>query len=147
MSGSATFTIVMSSSSMNVARQTASKVHHLRSIVRGYLDGQVAELLADASVEARPRQLGQQADAVGEAHLEPLAGRQVGDPFAVDRDLDRLAAGGVEDVEDVGGGDDESSRGDGDEDFPQLLQLVLGFRLRSFMREPATAFIRVAVPA
>ncbi len=29
MSGSATFTIVMSSSSMNVPRQTASRVHHL----------------------------------------------------------------------------------------------------------------------
>ena len=34
MSGSATFTIVMSSSSMNVAEQTASRVHHLRSILR-----------------------------------------------------------------------------------------------------------------
>ena len=30
MSGSATFTIVMSSSSMNVATQTATSVHHLR---------------------------------------------------------------------------------------------------------------------
>ena len=36
MSGSATFTIVMSSSSMNVARQTASRVHHLRSIREAY---------------------------------------------------------------------------------------------------------------
>src|SRR3954451_5859061 len=32
MSGSATLTIVMSSSSMNVARHTASRVHHLRSM-------------------------------------------------------------------------------------------------------------------
>ena len=32
MSGSATFTIVMSSSSMNVATQTATSVHHLRSM-------------------------------------------------------------------------------------------------------------------
>src|SRR5215218_6762551 len=32
MSGSATLTIVMSSRSMNVARQTASRLHHLRSI-------------------------------------------------------------------------------------------------------------------
>ena len=30
--GSATLTMVMSSSSMNVATQTASRVHHLRSI-------------------------------------------------------------------------------------------------------------------
>src|SRR4051794_18472456 len=34
MSGSATFTIVMSSSNMNVARQTASRVHHLRAMSR-----------------------------------------------------------------------------------------------------------------
>ena len=32
MSGRATLTIVMSIRSMNVAAQTASKVHHLRSI-------------------------------------------------------------------------------------------------------------------
>jgi len=32
MSGSATLTTVMSSSSMNVAMQTATSVHHLRSM-------------------------------------------------------------------------------------------------------------------
>ena len=32
MAGSATFTIVMSSSSMNVAMQTTMSVHHLRSM-------------------------------------------------------------------------------------------------------------------
>ena len=33
MSGSATFTIVMSSSSMNVATHTTMRVHHLRSML------------------------------------------------------------------------------------------------------------------
>ena len=36
--GSATFTIVMSSRSMNVAMQTTIRVHHLRSISHGIVD-------------------------------------------------------------------------------------------------------------
>ena len=55
MSGSATFTIVMSSSSMNVARQTASRVHHLRSIADS-LRGGPARPGSYASSE--PRSLG-----------------------------------------------------------------------------------------
>src|SRR6185436_1504742 len=68
MSGSATFTIVMSSSNMNVAIETSSSVHHLRSITSSCLvvshfpfdqvaklsNRQVAELLADPVVEAGP---------------------------------------------------------------------------------------------
>src|SRR6201747_2818840 len=71
----------------------------------------MSELLADALVEAGARQLGEAADAVGEADLERVAGRQVGEIGAVDRDFDRLAARGVADVEDVPRGDDQGTRG------------------------------------
>ena len=57
---------------MNVATQTASRVHHLRSISHCFRmtpvrkpslrSAQAAELLADAVVEARARQLRQAAD-------------------------------------------------------------------------------------
>ena len=45
MSGSATFTTVMSSSSMKIAVQTAISVHHLRSrpsMPRGYFAGRLS---------------------------------------------------------------------------------------------------------
>ena len=69
----------------------------------------MAELLADPLVEARPRQLGEPADVVGEADLERGAGLERADLPAVDRDVDRLAAGGVADMEDVARGDDEGA--------------------------------------
>src|SRR5690348_7919228 len=112
MSGRATLTTVTSSSSMNVAIETRTRVHHLRSIARTLdnpsrrltsfaLDSQVAELLADSTVEARAGELRQGADAVDEANLERVAGGEVGGLDPVDRDFDRLAPRRVADVEDV----------------------------------------------
>src|SRR6476620_1172222 len=98
MSGRATLTTVTSSNSMNVAIETRTRVHHLRSMAGDpkepppsaelhqlsiqqidnlmqleevqRLDRQVAELLADALVEARAGELGEAADAVGETDLQ-----------------------------------------------------------------------------
>src|ERR1700709_2568881 len=71
----------------------------------------MTELLADALVEAGARQLGEAADAVGEAALERVAGPQGGAIGAVHPALDRRAARGVADVEDVPRGDDQGTRG------------------------------------
>src|SRR3954451_18267587 len=101
MSGRATLTTVTSSSSMNVAIETSSRVHHLRSIAqhpkqlpcrptRFASDSQMPELVSYALVEARSRQLRQAADRIEEADLELRPRRQLGDPAAVDGDLDRL---------------------------------------------------------
>src|SRR4051794_7141964 len=118
MSGRATLTTVMSSSSMNVAIEIRTRVHHLRSMraslenrLGRLLDREVAELLANALVEARPRKLREAADALGEADLQRRPRLQLTDVLAVERGVDRLVAGGVADVEDVGGSDDESARG------------------------------------
>src|SRR6478672_1801885 len=74
-------------------------------------DGQVAELLANPLVEARPGQLGEAGAVVGEGSLERVAGRQLAGVAAVDGDVGRLASGGVADVENVGRGDDERACG------------------------------------
>src|SRR5215204_6375950 len=142
MSGRATLTTVTSSNSMNVAIETRTRVHHLRSMARNpkeptssadqadqgrrerrvlctqatedaemrRSDGEVPELLANAPVEARARQLRQPADRVDEADLERGPGPEVGDLAAIDGDFDRLAIGRVEDVEDVAGRDDQGPR-------------------------------------
>ena len=74
-------------------------------------DGEVAELLSYAAVEARPGQLRQAADRVEEANLERGPGVEVGDLAAVDGDFDRLAFGGVDDVQDVARSDNQRPRG------------------------------------
>src|SRR3954447_16186166 len=101
MSGSATFTTVMSSSNMKVARQTASRLHHLRSIPPPYRrdpDSKMQSAKAitrasrtspDAPVEAPARQLGETADRLREANLELITRRQLPRRLAVERDLDR----------------------------------------------------------
>src|SRR5688572_23772417 len=54
MSGRATLTTVMSSSSMNVATQTVSRVHHLRSMWRARLAGRgQCGLVATPEAQAR----------------------------------------------------------------------------------------------
>src|SRR5262245_28128176 len=107
-------TMVMSRSSMNIATQVASSVHHLRSI---YLSAplrsrQPAELLAHATIEARARELGEAADGVPEADRQLLAGAQVPRVLPVERDLDRVTSGGVLDVEHVLRGHHQRSRGE-----------------------------------
>src|SRR5690349_21110949 len=94
MSGSATLTTVMSSSNMNVARQTASRLHHFRCMRSDYL-GELAELLANSVVEVRPGQLGELADGLLEAHLELGSRLELSGGRAVQGDLDGLAAGRV----------------------------------------------------
>src|SRR6201990_1369017 len=107
MSGSATLTIVTSRSSMKVATETRTRVHHLRSMPRtlngqeAELNREVAELVADPSVEARAGQLGEPADRLDEAHLQLLAAREEPELLPVEGDFDRLAVGRVGDGEDV----------------------------------------------
>src|SRR5258707_559494 len=113
MSGRATLTTVTSRSSMNVAIETRTRVHHLASIGstlknrkhRLWSDCQVAELLPDPLIEAGARQLGEATDRLDEADFERGAGGELGELAAVDRDFDRLATGGVADMEDVTRGD------------------------------------------
>ena len=76
------------------------------------LNGEVAELLAYPLVEAGAGELGEAADAVGEADLRASPGASVAGLRAVDGDVDRVAALGVADVEDVAGGDDQGPRGE-----------------------------------
>ena len=44
MEGSATFTTVMSSNSMNVATETVSRVHHLRAIGCSFQAGHIGRI-------------------------------------------------------------------------------------------------------
>src|SRR5262245_58873435 len=109
MSGRATLTTVMSSSSMNVAIEIRTRVHHFRSITRTLenrfrrLDGEVAELLANPQIEAGSGQLGEPANVLREPDLELVTRAERPDLAAVDRDVDRLAARSVADEEDVFG--------------------------------------------
>src|SRR4051812_24627421 len=64
-------------------------------------DGEMAELVADALVEARTGELRQAADRVEEADLERRPGGKLGGLAAIHGDLDRLALGRVVDVEHV----------------------------------------------
>src|ERR1700761_3844506 len=90
MSGSATLTIVTSRRSMKVATETRTRVHHLRSIQRT-LDGEVAELVTDASVKARAGQLGEATRRLDEADLQLLTGLKKAELLPVEGDFDRLA--------------------------------------------------------
>src|SRR5437763_4843026 len=66
---------------------------------------QVPELLPDPLVEARALYLGEAADALVKGDLGLVARRKRAELLAVDRDVDRLAAGCVSDSQDVVGGD------------------------------------------
>ena len=111
---------------MNVARQTASRLHHFRAIQAGSLPnglrrqtplggplGELPELLADPLVEVRARQLSQAADRLLEADLELVARRQLPRRLAVERDLDGLAPRRVANLERVVGRHDQRARGEG----------------------------------
>ena len=74
---------------------------------RDALDGEVPEFLADALVEARPRELGEAADVLGKRTASSAPGSRP-PVCSVDGDVDRLAAGSVFDVEDVARGDEEA---------------------------------------
>ena len=124
MSGRATLTTVTSSSNMNVAIETRTRVHHLRSIARQTLKQPPTRLgrsrppggrtsRGSAGRSCVPGSWARRPTAVDEADLQRRArrpGRR--NVAAVDRDFDRLAAGGVADVEDVAGGDDQRPRGE-----------------------------------
>src|SRR3954452_5250401 len=71
------------------------------------------ELLPDATVEAPARQLGETADRLREANLELITRRQLPRRLAVERDLDRLATGGVSHHQGIVGRDDECPGGEG----------------------------------
>src|SRR5215218_5724332 len=74
--------------------------------------GQLPELLPDAVVEVRARQLGEPADGLLEADLQLGARGELSRPLPVEGDLDRLAPGRVSDVQRIARRDHQSARGE-----------------------------------
>src|SRR3954449_4433729 len=72
----------------------------------------MAELLAYSVIEAGARELGELADRVDEAQVEGGAGCEGARQSAVDGDVDRLAARGVADGEDILWGDHKGAGGE-----------------------------------
>src|SRR4051794_7880349 len=77
------------------------------------LDGQVAELLADAVIEARAWELSELSDHVDEADIQGSVGDESACLGTVDRDVYRRTPGRIADGEHVLGGDDEGASGEG----------------------------------